>query len=88
MPLLYHGTGTRFLDSIWQQGLIAGGATSRASLARLTNSDRSRKAVRHAVVLTIRALEMSQEGYVFFLSENGVWLTEAVPARFLEALPE
>lgn len=40
------------------------------------------------VVLTIRALEMSQEGYVFFLSENGVWLTEAVPARFLEALPE
>ena len=28
--------------------------------------------------------EMARDGYVFYLSENGVWLTENVPVKYLE----
>ncbi len=27
---------------------------------------------------------MARDGYVFYLSENGVWLTENVPVKYLE----
>lgn len=35
------------------------------------------------VILGIRALEMHNNRYQFFRSENGVWLTDAVPAKFI-----
>ena len=28
--------------------------------------------------------EMARDGYVFYLSENGVWFTENVPVKYLE----
>ena len=37
-----------------------------------------------AVVLTIRAAEMQQDGYIFYLSENQVWLSQSVPAQYIE----
>ena len=36
------------------------------------------------VLLRVDAAAMHQGGYSFFLSENGVWLTEAVPVRYLQ----
>lgn len=35
-------------------------------------------------VLKISALKMQQAGFTFFLAENGVWLSERVPALFIE----
>ena len=35
------------------------------------------------VVLKIKSKEMAEVGYVFFQSDNGVWLTEAVPLQFI-----
>lgn len=37
-----------------------------------------------AVVLVVRTNEMHAAGYKFFLSANGVWLTDHVPAEFLD----
>jgi putative RNA 2'-phosphotransferase len=34
-------------------------------------------------VLVVTALRMHGEGHSFFLSENGVWLVEHVPTRFV-----
>jgi putative RNA 2'-phosphotransferase len=36
------------------------------------------------VVLIIQALAMHEKGYVFYLSANGVWLTDHVPAAFID----
>jgi hypothetical protein len=36
------------------------------------------------VVLTVDAEAMARDGYRFYRSDNGVWLTEAVPARYLD----
>jgi putative RNA 2'-phosphotransferase len=38
------------------------------------------------VVLTIKAGEMHKAGYTFYVSANGVWLTGAVPVRFIETM--
>jgi RNA:NAD 2'-phosphotransferase (TPT1/KptA family) len=29
---------------------------------------------------------MSQQGYLFYRSESGIWLTEEVPPQYLEVL--
>ena len=36
------------------------------------------------VLYTVNAEEMYQDGYTFFLSKNGVWLTKEVPVKYLE----
>ncbi|AWH89394.1 RNA 2'-phosphotransferase [Limnobaculum parvum] len=81
---LYHGTATRFLDAIREQGLVAG---SR-QYVHLSADEATAVAVgqRHGkpVVLKIRALEMYQQGLVFHRAENGVWLSGGIPARFIE----
>lgn len=35
------------------------------------------------VILTVAAGKMHAAGFAFFLSVNGVWLTESVPVAFL-----
>ena len=36
------------------------------------------------VLYTVNAEEMYQDGYKFFLSKNGVWLTDRVPVKYLD----
>ncbi|VEJ55662.1 RNA 2'-phosphotransferase [Pragia fontium] len=80
---LYHGTATRFIDSIKQQGLIAG----ERHYVHLSADEQTAISVgkRHGkpVVLKIKALLMYQQGFKFYLADNGVWLTQSVPIRFI-----
>ena len=80
---LYHGTATRFLESIREQGLRPG---SRQQV-HLSSDEITATAVgqRHGkpVVLTVLAGHMFQDGFLFYRSANGVWLTDAVPAAYL-----
>jgi putative RNA 2'-phosphotransferase len=36
------------------------------------------------VILSVKAAAMQTDGHVFYLSANGVWLTDAVPPAYLE----
>lgn len=80
---LYHGTASRYIDSIKSKGLIAG---SRHHV-HLSSSDSIAIDVgrRHGkpVVISVMALEMHRQGFRFFQAQNGVWLTDHVPAKFL-----
>ena len=38
------------------------------------------------VVLRVQTGKMAEDGYTFYRSVNGVWLTEAVPAKYLEEM--
>ena len=81
--VLFHGTATRFLDSIRRQGLIAGSRTHvhlSADEATALNVGQ-----RHGrpVVLVVDAAAMHAAGHAFYRSDNGVWLTGAVPALHL-----
>ena len=82
--VLYHGTATRFSGMIDQQGL----KPMQRQYVHL--SDRLETAVnvgkRHGapLVYVIDAEAMQKAGYVFYCSENGVWLTDSVPPEYLK----
>ena len=38
------------------------------------------------VILQIDAGDMARDGYVFYLSENEIWLTDHVPPKYLSVL--
>lgn len=81
--ILFHGTAFKSLQSIRNQGLIKG---SRQHVHLSSDEMTARKVgSRHGspVVLKVKTGEMCEAGFTFFKSENGVWLTEHVPARFL-----
>lgn len=81
--MLYHGTATRFLDSILDQGLIKG---SRHHVHLSDNLETASKVgQRHGklAMLLVNSAKMHADGYTFFQSDNGVWLTDAVPAGYL-----
>ena len=81
--LLYHGTAERFLVSIRQQGLVKG---QRHHVHLSADEATALKVgVRHGkpVVLQVQSGMMHRDGYLFFQSENGVWLTDHVPAAYL-----
>lgn len=80
---LYHGTATRFLESIKEIGLKPG---SRHHV-HLSADKETATAVgkRHGklIILKVKALAMQNDGYKFYLSDNQVWLTEYVPTDYL-----
>lgn len=39
-------------------------------------------------VYKVHTGDMYKDGYVFYLSENGVWLTKSVPAKYLEGITD
>ena len=81
--MLYHGTATRFLDSINEKGLVKG---SRHHVHLSSNESTAQQVgSRHGkpVVLKIASGEMYKNGYMFYCSENLVWLTDQVPTEFI-----
>lgn len=81
--VLYHGTATRFVDSIRAKGLLSG---SRHHVHLSPNvATATQVGQRHGkpIVLTIQAAKMAQAGHLFYLSDNGVWLTAHVPTEFI-----
>lgn len=81
---LYHGTGKKYMDSIWKDGLIP------KSRLYVHLSDDEETAInvgkRHGepCVFRLNSGLIYRRGFVFYKSKNGVWLTERVPVEFLE----
>jgi len=82
--ILYHGTARRFLDSIMETGLTKQ-KRQHVHLSKEIETA-TRVGMRHGkvVILEVDAKRMHEEGYAFYLSENGVWLTNGVPKEFLK----
>jgi len=81
--ILYHGTATRFWESIRTEGLTARNRLHvHLSADKETATDVGK---RHGkpIVLIINATQMYKDGFVFYLSENGVWLVNAVPSKYI-----
>ncbi|MFN0193701.1 MAG: RNA 2'-phosphotransferase [Aestuariivirga sp.] len=81
--LLYHGTIERFLESIRARGLLRG----ERHHVHLSADDETAQRVGarrgKPVVLIVDATAMVSAAHFFYRSENGVWLTEHVPAQFI-----
>ncbi len=84
--VLYHGTATRNLQSIEQNGLNKARrhhvhlSTNRKTMLDVAN--------RHGkpVLLAIDAKRMHESGHQFFVTGNDVWLTDNVPPQYITEL--
>lgn len=86
--ILYHGTATRFVESILKSGLKP---MSRLYVHLFSDIQTATTVgERHGkpVVFIINSKEMVIDGYQFFLSNNGVWLTKEVPVKYLHPIAE
>ena len=81
--ILYHGTVDRFLKSIQASGLKKINRqhvhlSATVETARSVGSRRGKP-----VILSILAEKMYRDGHHFFLSLNGIWLTDSVPWEYI-----
>jgi putative RNA 2'-phosphotransferase len=81
--ILYHGTASRFLDSIMKEGL----KPMRRQYVHLSLTEEIALTVgkRHGkpIILYINTKNMYEEGYKFFASENKIWLVKEVPVKYI-----
>lgn len=80
---LYHGTGEKNLGSILAEGITK---QSRQYVHLSSDVDIAIKVgERHGnpVVLLVHSGDMYRDLYEFYLSENGVWLTDSVPNKYI-----
>jgi putative RNA 2'-phosphotransferase len=82
--VLFHGTGAAAVPSIRSSGLNRGG---RHHVHLSPDTDTARRVGNRrggaVAVLTVLAGEMARAGHVFYVSGNGVWLTDDVPPAFI-----
>lgn len=81
--VLYHGTGRKYVPSIDRQGLLP---KSRLYVHLSADEDTAEEVgKRHGnpVIYAVQAGRMSADGYPFYRSVNGVWLTKEAPTEYL-----
>lgn len=86
--VLYHGTGEKYTASIDEQGLIP---KSRLYVHLSKNVATAKNVgARHGkpVIYEVASGKMAADGYTFYLSVNGVWLTKEVPVKYLKKLSQ
>lgn len=85
--VLYHGTGHQTAEVIQRDGL----QKMRRNHVHLSKDVETARKVgaRHGrpVIFHIDTHAMHEAGHVFYVSDNGVWLTEDVAPEFLTILP-
>ena len=82
-PTLFHGTGSQHLSTILKTGLDRRGRHHVHLSVDVATA--MRVGARHGkpVVLEVAAGRMSADGHDFYVTDNGVWLVDEVPPRYL-----
>ena len=82
--ILYHGTSIGAVDSILKEGI----SKMSRNHVHLSIDIQTAKKVgsRHGIpaILTVDAAVMYSDSYTFYCSENGVWLVDSVPQKYLK----
>lgn len=81
---LFHGTATRFVDSILEKGLISGERHHVHLSADLVTAQKVGQRHGKVIIFILDTKQMHQDGFQFYCAENGVWLTEQVPIKYLK----
>lgn len=84
--LLYHGTAERFLESIMKEGLVPKSRLYVHLSKDVETAEKVGKRHGKPAVLKIETGKMAEDGFKFYLSENGVWLTKAVPPKYFSLI--
>jgi putative RNA 2'-phosphotransferase len=81
--ILYHGTGQKSVDSILKTGLEKRNRHHVHLSADIETAIKVGQRHGKPIVLEVLAGQMHNDKHVFYLSDNGVWLTDSVPSLYL-----
>ncbi len=81
---LYHGTATRFIESIEKTGLEKRNRHHVHLSAELATAKDVGGRHGKPVILIVKSKDMHLSGHEFYQSKNGVWLTDHVPVNFIQ----
>lgn len=84
--MLWHGTGEKYVESIDENGLLP---KTRLYVHLSGDYDTALKVgSRHGkpVVYEVDTEKMQKDGFIFYQSVNGVWLTKRVPPEYLKKM--
>ena len=81
--VLFHGTASRFVDSIMATGLERRSRHHVHLTEDIAIGEAVGRRYGKPVILRVAAAAMAAQGYVFFRSANGVWLVDAVAPPFI-----
>lgn len=86
--ILYHGTYSKVVTLIQKQGLKKMSRHHVHLSTDITTAKRVGARRGYPVVFQVDAAAMSKDNYIFYCTDNRVWLTESVPAKYLQRLFE
>jgi len=84
--VLYHGTYHKVVGSIRQKGLLKMNRHAVHLASETTTAETVGRRSGTPVLFKVLAQAMHKDGYAFFVSDNGVWLTNHVPPQYLEQI--
>lgn len=84
--VLYHGTGAKYVSSIDKQGLKPKSRLYVHLSKNVATAVNVGKRHGTPVVYEINTNQMYKDGFKFYESENGVWLTTVVPVKYMKKL--
>ncbi len=82
-PILYHGTATKNVDSILQNGILKRNRQYVHLSADIETAQKVGKRHGKPYIFEIKTIKMQEVGLLFYQAKNGVWLIDAVPKEFL-----
>lgn len=80
---LFHGTIARVIDAIRVDGLKRMNRHHVHLSSDRATADKVGARRGKPVILEVDAAAMAKDGHAFFVTGNGVWLTDAVPAKYI-----
>ena len=81
---LYHGTGEKYRRAIDEQGLLHKSRLYVHLSADIQTADTVGRRHGKPVVYRVWSGRMHKDGFRFYKSANGVWLTEHVPTKYIK----
>lgn len=83
---LYHGSAVKYMDSISNSGLVAKNRQHVHLSGDVSTAIEVGKRHGKLVLYVVHSGKMHLDGFTFYRSVNGVWLTDHVPKEYLEIL--
>lgn len=84
--ILYHGTATKYEAAIDEQGLIPKSRLYVHLSKDVETAINVGKRHGKPVIYQIDSKRMQEDGYDFYCSVNGVWLTKSVPIKYMKKI--
>jgi putative RNA 2'-phosphotransferase len=81
---LFHGTVSKFLGNIKIEGLRKMNRNHVHLSKDRETAEKVGSRRGEPIILTVSSGQMHLDGVLFYLSENGVWLTDNVPVKYID----